>query len=388
MRLKKKKRVVFFTTKEAAKRICEATRPGRKVANVSQGALSEVFVEEKLKGKNAAELAEIVARWNGVFQQWRNVEEVVVPYVSELLEVVTAGKPLVYKGVSYNPMITAYGENVNILDFFGWLKAGGFKGIVLDASLYAIVNATKKVPVKKYTQNAAQEAAEFLLSEIEAHPEIKNAACTRGRYLRAAATSLFSPSSQPLVIDAEMMWQSDRYRSCLQKAIAFCTLNPKYGSELDIKRYANYVRYDTPYQRWYSVLVLAEALYLYEVYGANIKLGPTTESNFDSLIREFMASLGISYGFIWYDRSVEKQILYPELIFFDDEKEEIEKKLQNEKLEKWMREIIAPFSASGGDSVKQLIRVIETVRGAAARNIPKLSAEGGWFLTFPPGACD
>ncbi len=381
---------MFFTVKDAVKKICAATRPGRKVANVLQGALSKAFVEEKLKGKNTAELTEIAARWKGVFQEWRKVEEVVVPYVSELFEIVAAGAPLVYKGVSYNPMISAYGENVNILDFFGWLKAAGLKGVVLNASLYAIVNTAKIVPVNKFTQNAANEAAEFLLSEIDADAclEIKNAARIRNRYLRAAAASLFSTSSQPLVVDAEMMWQSGRYRSCLQKAIAFCALHSKYGGELDIKKYANYVRYDTPYQRWYSVLVLAGALYLYEVYGVNVKLGPTTESNFDSLIREFMASMGIRYGFVWYDRSVEKQIPYPELLFFDDKKKEIENKLRNEKLREWMREIIAPFSTTEDDLVEQLTRIIEAVREAAERNIPQLSVEGGWFLTFPPGACD
>lgn len=97
----------------AAKRICEITGAERKAANAFQGELSEVFVEQKLNGKSAEEKAKVAERWEGIFQRWRKIEKVVVPYVSELFEVVAEQEPLIYKGVSYNPMITTYGENFN-----------------------------------------------------------------------------------------------------------------------------------------------------------------------------------------------------------------------------------------------------------------------------------
>lgn len=360
---------MFFTSEESIRRIIDVTRAGRKVANAFQGKLAETFVEERIRGKSAEEKERISRNWENIFQLAREIEQVVVPSVSELFAIVAEKTPRVYKGVSYNPLVPSYGENMNILDFFSWLAAGDFKGVVLDASLYAVVNAGQTPLVERYSAEAAAAAVSFLKAAMKRYPEIIESAKTRGRYLRAASLSLFSSSTQPIIVDAEMLWESKRYLECIQAAIAFCAEKPKEGDFVELVKYAKYTRYNTSYQRWYSVLVLAEALYLYDVYGVDAKLGPTTESNFDNLIRDFMKSIGIPYGFIWYDRSIEKRIPYPEFIFFADDAGAIEQKLKNEELRQWVNEITKPF---GLDPRQIIARVNE----CAARNPPKLDVEG------------
>ncbi len=376
------------TNNKVVKKICGVTGAGRKVGGNFQGELSEAFVEYKLRNKKLGERERIIKDWENIFQPWRKIEQIIVPHVSELFDIVSEGTPRIYKGVSYNPLIPTFGENTNILDFFAWLAGADFKGVVLDASLYAVVNAAQKILVNEYSEKAAVQAVEFLLSSIKEYPEIICSAETRGKYLRAVAISLFSPNSQPLVIDAETMWQSKRYLDCLQEAILFCAGNPKIGDSLEIRRYANYTHYNTSFQRWYSVLVLAEVYYLYKVYGVKVKLGPTTESNFDNLIRDFMKKLGIRYGFIWYDRGIEKQIPYSEIVFFSDDKDAVKKKMENKKLREWVKEMLRPFSCGIQSTIEKLFDTIRKVNETAEKNPPKLSVEGEWFLTFPPGACD
>ncbi|VVB67925.1 Uncharacterised protein [Candidatus Norongarragalina meridionalis] len=370
-------------------RIERAIGAGRQVANVTQGAPSQGFILQLLSGKSAEERAAIRERTERIFQGWRTIERIAVPYASEFFEVISTYEPIVYKGVSYNPLIGAYGENFNLIDFFGWVKEAGLKSIILNASIYAIINEAKTPLVEKYSERAAEDAVGFLLSKTADYPAVKESAKMRDRYLRAISLSLFPPMGQPLVVEASSMFQNKRYLECLQEAIAFCAGYPQSGERLMFRKYANYIRYNTAFQRWYSAFVLAEALYLNRAYGVNLKLGPTTESNFDSLIREFMKKLEIPYAFIWYDRGIEKQVAYPDTISFGDDSESIFKKLKNDKTRAWAEELVKPFGVRNGESLEAaVLRIAETVNRNSRKDIPPFNAEGEWFLTFPPGACD
>lgn len=363
-------------------------RPGRQVAQSFQGGLSSQFISEVLR-KSKMEPETVIKRLESIFQSERTLQEVLVPRIPEFFELISNETPIPYKGVSYNPFVTTFGENVNLLDFFSWIRRSGMRGVILDASLYAVVNASKEQLSTRYSSKSAAEAVAFLKEGIGRFPNIRLAAEMRERYLRAAAVSLFSPRDAPLVISAEEFWDNRKeYLECLQEAIRFCAGNPKDGEPLKIERFAEYERYGAPYQRWYSVLVLAEVLYLNRVYGVNIKLGPTSEAAFDTLIRDIMREQGIRFGFVWYDREIEKDIPYPQRLFFDDSPETIAEKLRDDLLWQWIKEIASPFIRGDRPLPEEVFALISRVRDCASRPLPRLDAEGEWFMTFPPGECD
>lgn len=363
----------------------EIIRPGRKVGNGTQSDFSAGFLKGILRNIDKDTL---VGRLESIFQPERKIQEVMAPYLNDLLRIVSSTEPVLYKGVSFNPYVASFGENANLLDFFSWIKRSGLKGIVLDASAYAVVNASKEQLVKSYSKDASTKAVEFLKKGLEQFNNIRDAANTRERYLRSAVVSLFPPDKAPLVISAEELWERGSYLDCLQKAIYFCVDNPNEGEPLEIKRYANYNRYGEQYQRWYSVLVLAEALYLNEIYGANIKLGPTSESNFDALLRDFMKEQDRPFAFVWYNREIENEIPYIDRLFFKDSLGDIEEKMGNSALRKWIEEIVYPFQLDKELTIKNIYGLLDKVNRNAQLNLPRLDAEGEWFMTFPPGACD
>jgi len=154
-----------------------------------------------------------------------------------------------------------------------------------------------------------------------------------------------------------------------------------------VKKYADYERYGTEFQRWYTILVLAEVLYLNRVCGVNVKLGPTSESNFDSVIKKFMARLGIPFGFIWYNRQIESQIPYAERLSFSDDETEIRRKIFNPLLREWTEEILRPF-VGGENLVSGALSVIQGVNRVVEKGVTRSGIQGGWFMEFPPGECD
>lgn len=365
----------------------EIVRPGRKVANAFQGNVS-VDLVKKILSRPTLSLEAILERLRLVFQPQRRAQEVIVPHFSSFFELISKERELViYKGVSFNPYVATLGENVNLLDFYSWIKVMGARAIVLDASWYALINMAKRVPVEKFSSQAAQEAIKFLEQEKENYPEIRQAAETREKYLRAISASLFPSPQAPLVISAEEMWQEAEYIPCLQQAIEFCADYPSAGDKIFIKRYANYQRYGTEFQRWYTVLVLAEVLYLNRIYGVNIKVGPTSESNFDFVIKKFMAKLGIPFGFVWYNRQIESQIPYSERLSFSDDEVEIRRKLSQPLLREWIEEILGPFI--GREELEAgALSIIERVNRVVKKGVTRTGIQGGWWLEFPPGDCD
>ncbi len=121
----------------------------------------------------------------------------------------------------------------------------------------------------------------------------------------------------------------------------------------------------------------------------NIKLGPTSESNFDSVIHDFMRTLEIPFAFVWYNREVEKQIPYPDRLSFNDTKTKIQKKLSNSLLRKWTMEIFKPFiGKEKEDIITTTISIIQKINETAKEELPRLNTEGTWFMIFPPGECD
>jgi len=180
-------------------------RPGRKVANAFQGSVSLDLVI-KTFARSRLSPAAILEKLRLIFQSDRAVQEVVVPYFSSFFELLSKDKLVIYKGVSFNPLVATFGENVNLLDFHSWMKSMESRAIVLDASWYAVVNMAKRSLVETFSPRAAEEAIKFLEREKDNYPEVTKAAGTRERYLRAMSVALFPPHQAPLVISAEEMW--------------------------------------------------------------------------------------------------------------------------------------------------------------------------------------
>ena len=378
---------------ESYERMQQIVQPGRVVGECVQGGISlnawKKFSSavEKLGGDPIRSL-------EAVFQnnQAGSMQQIAVPNITNLLEVLGSEKPYLNKGVSYNPYTATFGENINLLDFYGYLKRGGFDGIILNDAPYAVVNYKMSLPAEKYSKSAAKEAVQNLSDWFRNSGEIFSSSALRASYLEAIALALFPQKKKPIVVDAYMMWQSPRYRKALQESIEFCTQCRKEGEPLQIRRYANYNRYDTDFQRWYSVLVVAESIYLRDVFGSNINLGPTTESNFVKLVRSSMADRSSAYGYIWYDRSVENLVPITARVSFYDTRPQIEEKMARDPVGKqWLGELIAPFASfkSDGELVDETARIVREVRTAADKItvLPPL-VEGGFFRQFPPGECD
>lgn len=311
--------------------------------------------------------------------------------------------PPTYKGVSFNPLLTQYGERFDMLDFFAWgrrvqMAEPNFRFLVLDATKYWMVNAMGRAPVEKYSKDAAGQAVESLRSELEKNrlaPAINEASDMRNRYLRAIASLLPNGSCQ--VLSAGDLWYgNDAYQKSLQYAVDFVAENPREGEPFVFGKYAKYSRYNEEYQRWYTPLVLAEVKYLYDAYGISSKLGPTSETAFDSLICQMMNATmerqNSAYNVFWYTRPLERQIPYQDYVFFKDKPAEVERKLaENSQLAAWMGEIASAFvgeKLEGGKRIADAVNALREKINSLAENPPAVpSTPGDWWFLWPPGSC-
>ena len=358
----------------------------------------------------------VLGRMGAVFQRENRVQQVVVPTVRELFDgmvskearlkptnflerleaVFTNGAcvtPFTYKGVSFNPNIAEMGERYDILDFFAWARRvqrfePNFTFFVVDASKYAIVNAMGELSVKAYSKQAAEEALERLRKELQVNPEaerIAKSAEIRNRYLRAAAM-LLNESNKPTmpwfgncrVISADELWDPGNkdYLQSLQKAIDFVAAERVENAPLRIAKAASYKRYGQEFQKWYTVLVLAEADYLAREYNAMAKLGPTSEVAFDQLIRSMMNGSG--YNVFWYSRPLEGREKDSKLVLFSDSNAAVGRKLEeNPQLKEWMGEITQPFFSEPigqREPVQGIAGAVNSLReriGELARKLPE-----------------
>jgi len=367
--------VIYFTAGLFIENILKELKPGQRIANSEQGGLSFEEMNSKFQ-KIGINKAVFTARvFSRVLQRWRKVERITIPYVSDFFELATEKELSIYKGVSFNPSLLEAGEKFNLLDFFGWIKFSGLKSIIINASAYAIVNQGKIPLAGNFSKYSGKEAVNFLKAREVKYTEIRELSDIRNDYLKAIASSQFLDEDIPLILSAKEMWKSPEYAKCLQEAIGFCAGNPSEGEAIVLKKSAKYKRYGEEYQRWYSPLVLAEALFLYRKYGVNVKLGPTTESNFDSLIREFMREKKIKYAFIWYDRTIENKVSSNDSIGFSDSKQTVKKKLSNPLVKAWAEEIVTPFKQNPSEKLENrvydMISRVNAEKLALSRNLNK-----------------
>jgi hypothetical protein len=366
-------------------------------------------------GEEGAE--RVLKNMGAVFQRDNTSQEIVCPtiggFFSRLIDEEKAGSqpsssmdriarafapdkcpiPATYKGVSFNPLLPKFGERFDLLDFFAWgsrvqQAQENFRFLVLDASKYWIVNAMGSMPVETYSKDAGRNAVARLRRELEngaVSDDIRKSASIRGSYLGAMASLM--PNGTCQVLGADDLWSgNDAYAKSLQAAIDFVALERNEGAPFRFARAAQYSRYNQEYQKWYTPLVLAEADYLRCAYGISAKLGPTSEVAFDSLIQKMM---GGEYGIFWYTRPLERQLPYPEYVFFDDTDAAVRRKMEgNRQLSAWLTEIAQPFFKERiSDAVGAVNGLREKIRELAKNPSSAPSTPGDWWFLWPPGSC-
>ena len=381
---------------------------------------SALYLQSRFNGVGLSEqeAQSVLKSFQAVFQPQNRAQQIFCPTIKEFLnflldqekkkkeaqkgndeaEIFFATNPSIvpttYKGVSYNPLIPKYGERFDILDLFSWGKLvqqqnQSFRFLVFDASLYWIINIIDQAPVKVFSKDSAAQLVDFLQKKLVSVKEgglIKESAQKRNDYLWAIS-SLF-PNGTVQVLDAEDLWKNnDAYLKALQEAIEFCAESPEIGVSLKLSRTAQYSRYNQEYQKWYSVLVLAEVIYLQRAYGITAKLGPTTEVAFDKLIKQVIPK---PYQIFWYARPLDKSIPYSDYVFFNDDNDVISKKIKtNRQLARWLNELVRPFVSEEnvGNLVEAVISLKEKIN-LIAQDPPRLPASpGDWWFTWPPGSC-
>lgn len=358
-------------------------QPGKQIANAIQGPISQNRWD-----KFSAKIKDPILLVKSILQRELVIQQIVIPYINDFLNVCENEQMVIYKGVSYNPYVTQLGENINLIDFFSYLARINSKGLILNASPYAVVNYERTVPALYYSSDTARIATKKFIEWFLQNNGIAKSSNQRGKYLEAMSIVLFPQKQKPTIINAEELWSSEKYQFALQEAIEFCSGCKSDGEKLNINRYANYNRYDTEYQRWYSVLVLAEVIYLHDVFGVNVKLGPTSESNFDNLIRKAMTARNSRFAFIWYDRSIEKVLSIGDKISFNDTAEIIGEKINHQPiLASWLEELFFPFQLTGTTCQKTIELVNRINKVFSKVEVPKLN-EGGFLSAFPIGECD
>ncbi|HLC52281.1 MAG TPA: hypothetical protein VJI98_03510 [Candidatus Nanoarchaeia archaeon] len=190
-------------------------------------------------------------------------------------------------GFGYNPDLTNFGERLDILNFFSWMRnLGGTLGstewTIFDASGYGIVN---RMPEKKImalgNKPTGQQILEVLVSEQERpkRAEIMQNCELRSSYLQRLIE--ISGIKGRYVDSKTIFRESERYQGALDAALWFVeklkTECPDLIERIQPKN-------PNPASQLYLPLEMAEAVYLWNVNLVKAKFGPTTEKDFDEAI--------------------------------------------------------------------------------------------------------
>jgi len=202
-----------------------------------------------------------------------------------------------FMGFGYNPNLSTFGERLDILNFFSWMKqlqdefsSGWF---VYDASGYYIVNRTPKKKIDNLGNSPnAKQILEVLISEQDRpkRKEIINNCELRSQYLQRAINI---SRVNATYIDSRLVFREDSdYQDALDLSLEFVRRLQKEDLELVSSILPSN---SNPASRLYLPLEIAEALYLKNRLGVSGKFGPSSEELFDQSILRLFKEIGISY---------------------------------------------------------------------------------------------
>ncbi len=200
-------------------------------------------------------------------------------------------------GFGYNPDLASFGERLDILNFFSWMKRlqdeFSSEWFVYDASGYYIVNRTPKKKIKKLGDKpTAGQILDVLVSEQDRpkRQDIMRNCELRSQYLQRAIE--LTGISANYVDSSQVFREDGEYRVALDESLEFVEKLKKDNSELVARILpAN----PNPASKLYLPLEIAEALYLESRFGVGGKFGPKTEEFFDAAILDLTRERGTPY---------------------------------------------------------------------------------------------
>lgn len=306
------------------------------------------------------------------FFQPGGISQIFIPTNKLFFERVMRGEcpQRMYKGVSYNPFVAEFGERFENIDFFSWAKRvqeklPGFYFIVYDAGMYQLINemSEERFP-KQYDEKMAEKILTELQNALRENAEVRNNVDTRNRYLQAI---LDAGAVRGEVIDARDVLTPDNmaFVEAFQFALGYC--RDKASEDFRIGKFVRYRRYEGDFAKSYTPLVIAEAIWLYDIRGNDAKFGPTTERGFDSLIREALRETRKApYLIMWFTRSNNGIEKYQDNLFFADDPDAVRKKLSNEPYRRLIKSMITPFSREG--ALEELVIAFMDAVNAQVKN--------------------
>lgn len=215
-------------------------------------------------------------------------------------------------GFGYNPTLTKFGERLDMLDFFAWMKRWQSQGlvdrwIIWDAASYAIVNKVPPLSLERLGTNpSARKVLEYLVEEQERQYVLSSQTYERNEQekfrLNCRLRSYYLQRLNIVTgvngeyLDARRIFREDRaFENSLDKALEFTRRlrrdNPELVRKIEPEK-------ATPPAQLYLPLEIAEALYLQQTRGIEGKFGPCTEEYFDQSIILLQEELGKSYATI------------------------------------------------------------------------------------------
>lgn len=200
-------------------------------------------------------------------------------------------------GFGYNPGLMKFGERLDMLDFFVWMRSlqeeFGSGLYVYDASSYYIVNRTPKENILKLGERPSAEAILEVLVNEQDRPKRKEIMLNselRSEYLQRL---IEISGVDARYIDSRKLFRDDRdYWSALDLALEFVSKLEKDNISLVDKILPADC---TAASKLYLPLEIAEALYFKNKYGVAGKFGPETEMFFDKVILSFLEEQELSY---------------------------------------------------------------------------------------------
>ena len=200
-------------------------------------------------------------------------------------------------GFGYNPDLATFGERLDILNFYSWMKRlqneFSSEWFVYDASGYYIVNRTPQKKINKLGDNpTAEQILDALVSEQDRpkRQDIMRNCELRSQYLQRA---IDISGIDARYVDSRKVFREDEdYRTALDESLEFVERLQKDNPEL----VARILPANTnPASRLYLPLEIAEALYLENKFGVEGKFGPKTEEFFDEAIFGLTSEKGVPY---------------------------------------------------------------------------------------------
>ena len=209
---------------------------------------------------------------------------------------VTSFPSQAFMGFGYNPNLIKYGERVDMLSFFSWMKRLQTKfvsdWVIWDASGYYIVNKTPKKKLILVKELSGRNILDILVEELERpkRREIKENCDLRSDYLQRL---MEISGIEGVYLDSRKVFREDSfYSECLDTALDFVKKLTSDFPELIGKIIPST---DNPVTDLYLPLEIAETIYLQKTKGVLGKFGPQTEQYIDESILWIQQLSGISY---------------------------------------------------------------------------------------------